>query len=249
MREGYPRSYDSLTNVRYTGSMPISAKRRLVAGATGLAVLAGAGGAYAATQSTTPTKPKLAIARVDGAAEQKAFLDDVAKRLNVSRDQLDAAVKGAAEARIDAAVAAGKLTKEQGEAAKKRLAAGAPPMFGPGPIFGGGPRGGHPDKIRGIGFGLREAATYLGLTVEQLHAQLRDGKSLADVAKAQNKSVDGLKAALKSQLTAKLDQAVKDKRLTEAQKTKMLADIDARLDEIVNNTRPPGGPMPKRRWR
>ena len=60
------------------------------------------------------------------AAEQKAFLDDVAKRLNVTRDQLDTAIKGAAEARIDAAVAAGKLTKEQGEAMKKRLAAGAP---------------------------------------------------------------------------------------------------------------------------
>ena len=78
------------------------------------------------------------------AAEQKAFLDDVAKRLNVTRDQLDTAIKGAAEARIDAAVAAGKLTKEQGEAAKKRLAAGAP-LLGPGPLGGGpGPRGGHP---------------------------------------------------------------------------------------------------------
>ena len=229
--------------------MPISAKRRLVAGATGLAVLAGAGGAYAATQSSTPTKTKPAIARVDMGAEQKAFLDDVAKRLNVTRDQLDTAIKGAAEARIDAAVAAGKLTKERGEAMKKRLAAGAP-LFGAGPIFRGGPRGGHPDKIRGIGFGLREAAGYLGLTMEQLHEQLRDGKSLADVAKAQNKSVDGLKAALKSELTAKLDQAVKNKRLSEAQKTKMLADIDARLDEIVNNTRPPGGPREfKRRWR
>ncbi len=230
--------------------MPISAKRKLVAGATGLIVLAGTGGAYAATQSNTatPTKTKPAIARVDMAAEQKAFLDDVAKRLNVTRDQLDAAIKGAAEARIDAAVAAGKLTKEQGDAVKKRLAAGAP-LLGRGPILGGGPRGGHPDKIRGIGFGLREAADYLGLSMEQLHEQLRDGKSLADVAKAQNKSVDGLKAALKSALTAKLDQAVKDKHLTEAQKTKMLANVDARLDEIVNNTGPRGGPGLKRRWR
>src|SRR5262245_5149041 len=103
--------------------MPISAKRKLVVGVTGLAVLAGSGGAYAATQSSTPsptrTKP---AARIDLGAEQKAFLDDVAKRLNVTRDQLDAAVKGAAEARVDAAVAAGKLTKQQGEALKKRLA-------------------------------------------------------------------------------------------------------------------------------
>ena len=98
--------------------MSISAKRKLAVGAAGLAVLAGSGGAYAAAAGT----PQVAQKPADHAAEQKAFLDDVAKRLNVTRDQLDAAVKGAAEARIDAAVAAGKLTKEQGEAAKKRLA-------------------------------------------------------------------------------------------------------------------------------
>ncbi len=69
--------------------MPISAKRKLVAGAAGLAVLAGSGGAYAAGQSKPATaKPTQA----DRAAEQKAFLDDVAKRLNVSREQLDAAL-------------------------------------------------------------------------------------------------------------------------------------------------------------
>jgi hypothetical protein len=100
----------------------------------------------------------------------------------------------------------------------------------------------------GLGFRLDAAADYLGLTDAELHEQLRDGKSLADVAKAQNKSVDGLKAALKRAVTAELDEAVKDKRLTEAQKSKILADVDARLDEMVNNTRPPGGPF-KRRWR
>src|SRR5919205_3120607 len=115
--------------------MPNSAKRRLAASAVGLAVLAGTGGAYAAAQSsstpvpapsTTPPKPK-----VDFQAEQKAFLDDLAKRLNVTRDQLDTAIKGAAEARIDAAVAAGTITQEQGEAAKKRIRSGAP-LLGPG---------------------------------------------------------------------------------------------------------------------
>src|SRR3954471_21706512 len=129
--------------------MPNSAKRRLAAGAVGLAVLAGTGGAYAAGQSSTPTptpsttpptKPK-----VDFQAEQKAFLDDLAKRLNVTRDQLDTAIKGAAEARIDAAVAAGKMTKEQGDAAKQALANGVPALGGH--LFGGrrgpgGPGGG-----------------------------------------------------------------------------------------------------------
>src|SRR3954470_4916606 len=152
--------------------MPNSAKRRLAAGAVGLAVLAGTGGAYAAAQSSTPspstspTKPK-----VDPAAEQKAFLDDVAKRLNVPRDQLDAAIKGAAGARIDAAVAAGRITKEQGDAAKKALAGGGLPALGP--LLGkgpGGPRGPHgPGPGFGHGFGALQGATdYLGLTEAQL---------------------------------------------------------------------------------
>src|SRR3954453_16307267 len=126
--------------------MSISAKRKPAVAAAGLAVLAGGGGAYAAgTTSPSGAAPKPA----DHAAEQKAFLDDVAKRLNVTRDQLDAALKGAAEARIDAAVAAGKLTKEQGEAAKKGLAAGAPLL----PGLGGGPRGGGGPGHGGRGFG------------------------------------------------------------------------------------------------
>src|SRR4051812_40936608 len=111
--------------------MPNSAKCRLAAGAVGLAVLAGTGGAYAAAQSSTPT-PSTALSKpkFDPAVEQKAFLDDVAKRLNVPRDQLDAAIKGAAEARIDAAVAAGTITKEQGDMAKKALANGLPALGG-----------------------------------------------------------------------------------------------------------------------
>jgi hypothetical protein len=231
--------------------MSNSAKRKLAAGAVGLAVLAGGGGAYAAgTSSTTAAKP------ADHAAEQKAFLDDVAKRLNVTRDQLDTAVKGAAEARIDAAVAAGTMTKERGDAAKKRIESGDVPMLGGGPGFGGpggGPRGGGLGHGGGPGFGFGGlddgVATYLGLSEDALRTQLQAGKSLADVAKAQNKDVAGLKAAMKTALTKQLDQAVTDKKLTAEQRTKILADADKRLDDVIDNTRPKGGPGPRGHWR
>src|SRR6188472_910864 len=157
--------------------MPNSAKRKLAVGAVGFAVLAGSGGAYAAAQSSTPTpspSPAPARAQVDRAGVQKAFLDDVAKRLNVTRDQLDTAIKGAAEARIDAAVAAGTITKEQGDMAKKALANGLPALggrlFGGGHGGPGGPGGGpRPVGPGGPGFGhgfgaLDGAAAYLGLT-------------------------------------------------------------------------------------
>jgi hypothetical protein len=222
--------------------MSISARRKLAVGATGLVVLAGSGGAYAAAAGKSAPTAQPA----DRATEQKAFLDDVAKRLNVSPDQLDTAIKGAAEVRIDAAVAAGTLTKAQGDEAKKRLAGGAP-LLGPGLLGGkpggrGGPGGPGGGPGRGFGgFGLDGAATYLGLTDDKLREQLEAGKSLADVATAQNKDLAGLKAALKTAFTTKLDQAIKDGHLTEAQKTKRLADIDQRIDEILNNTGRPGG--------
>jgi hypothetical protein len=219
-----------------------SAKRKIAAGAAGLAVLAGAGGAYAATQqSSTATPP-------DRATEQKAFLDDLAKRLNVTRDKLDEALKGAASDRIDAAVAAGRLTKEQGDEVKKRIAAGSGvPLLGlgargGGPGFGHGPgRPGGPVRP-GFGFGpgmsLSAAAKFLGLSDADLRTQLRDGKSLADLAKAKGKSTDDLKAAMKTAITSELDQAVKDNKLTADQRTKILADIDKRLDDLIANTPP-----------
>src|SRR3954447_4899704 len=233
--------------------MSISAKRKLAVGAAGLAVLAGGGAAYAA--GTTSTSPgRIAVKPADLAAEQKAFLDDVAKRLNVTRDQLDAAVKGAAEARIDAAVAAGKLTKAQGDEVKKRLAAGAGPMLGLGgvPGFGHGGPGG-PDGPGGPGhfggFGFDAAATYLGLSEDALRTQLQAGKSLADVAKAQNKDVAGLKAAMKDAVSKQLDQAVTDKKLTADEKTKILADLDKRLDDLINGAAPERPAGPSFHWR
>jgi hypothetical protein len=243
--------------------MPNSAKRKLAAGAVGFAVLAGSGGAYAAAQSNTATPSATAAKpKVDRAAEQKAFLDDVAKRLNVPRDQLDAAIKGAAEARIDAAVAAGRLTKEQGEAAKKALAGGGIPAFGPflgrGPGGHGGPGGpgNGPGRPGGPGFGhgfggAQGAADYLGLTEDKLRDELRAGRSLADIARATSgKTVEGLKAAIKAATVKDLEQAVKDGHLTGQQKDKIVAGLDQRLDDIVDNTPPKGGPdRPKFRWR
>src|SRR3954469_9189470 len=230
--------------------MSISAKRKLAVAAAGLAVLPGGGGAYAAGTSSPPSAAAKPAAHPP---EPKAFLDDVAKRLNVTRDQLDAAIKGAAEARIDAAVTAGKLTKEQGDEAKKRLDSGGLPLLG-GPGLGGGPRGGGPGFGHGGpghvfgGFGLDAAAGYLRLSEDALRTQLQSGKSLADVAKAQNKDVAGLKAAMKAAVTKQLDQAVADQKLTADQKTKILADLDSHLDDFINATPPKRPAGPKFRW-
>jgi len=217
-------------------------KRKLAIGAAGLLVLGGAGAAYGVTQS--------------GKNEREAFLNDAAKRLNVTPDKLKGALKGAFEDRLDAAVKAGRLTQEQADQIKKKIEQGGGPPIG-GPFFGPpgiarahvfmGPGG--PVKA-----GLDAAAKYLGLTRKQLMGKLASGKSLADVAGDQGKSVDGLKNALKDATKAKLDDAVKNKRLTQDQENKILGGLDQRLDGLVNRKglgprpafRHRGGPLGKR---
>jgi hypothetical protein len=92
--------------------------------------------------------------------------------------------------------------------------------------------------IHTFGGTLDAAATYLGLTEDQLRTQLESGKSLADIAKAQGKSVDGLKQALTAGLKTKLDAAVKAGRLTQSQANDILAKVSASLDDLINGTLP-----------
>jgi polyhydroxyalkanoate synthesis regulator phasin len=76
-------------------------------------------------------------------------------------------------------------------------------------------------------------ADYLGLTQDELRAQLESGKTLAQIASAQGKPVSGLEDA-----KTHLDQAVADGKLTSDQEQTMLAELKSHLDDVVNGTGP-----------
>ena len=127
------------------------------------------------------------------------------------------------------------MTKAQGDKLKQMIESnGFPLLAGPGFGFG----------FEHHMHGLPVAATYLGLTEEQLDQKLESGKTLAQVAKDQGKSVDGLVAALKADLKSKLDGAVSAGRLTKAQEEQILKDADQRISAFVNGKllRPPPPP-------
>jgi hypothetical protein len=168
--------------------------------------------------------------------DQDAFLNNVAKRLNVTPAELKAALKGANEDRIDAAVAAGKITKAQGEAMKQRAAQGGVPFLGGGGHHRGGPGFGHHG-----GASLGAAAKYLGLTEAELRTQLESGKTLAQIAKDKGKTADGLKKALTDATKIKLDAAVKAGTITQAQADEILKRTTEHLDDLVNGTLGPHG--------
>ena len=190
----------------------------------GVAALAAAGGGAAIAAATGSPND-----------ERKAVIDDAAKQLGVTPAKLSSALKKALENRVDAAVAAGRLTKDQGEALKKRIESDDYPALGFG--FGLGHRGGPGGPGMHRGGHLDAAAAYLGVSQDALRAQLEDGKTLADVAKAtKGKSVDGLVAALVADEKEKLDAAVKAGRLTQTQADTILADAKARTTDLVNGT-------------
>jgi hypothetical protein len=200
--------------------------RKVIAGAAAALAVGGASAGVAATK----------LAANSPSEESKAIVNDAAKNLGIEPSKLSAALKQAFEDRIDAAVGDGRLTKEQGAELKQRIESGDFPLFGP-PAFW--PGFGAPHRFF---HGLDAAASYLGLTEEQLHGQLESGKTLAEIAKAQGKPVDGLKDAMLKDARSKLDAAVKAGRLSKAEEQRVLADLEQRLDDLVNGKLPERGP-------
>lgn len=195
-------------------------KRKVVAGAIAGVVLAGAGGAIAATKLGSPDT-------------SQAILNDAAKRLNVQPSALSDALKQATLDQIDAAVKAGTLTQAQADKLKARVSAGDFPLFGLGGLRGL-PGGGF------FGAGkldvLSAAATYLHLSQQELMTQLRSGKTLAQVATAQGKTADGLVQAITDQITKDLDAAVTAGKITKDMEQKILSGVKQFVNGFVNGT-------------
>jgi hypothetical protein len=84
------------------------------------------------------------------------------------------------------------------------------------------------------GASLAAAASYIGLSTDKLTTELRSGKSMAQVARANGKSVDGLKTAILNAAEKRLDQAVTDGNLTRAQANQILADKRSSIGQLVN---------------
>ena len=94
----------------------------------------------------------------------------------------------------------------------------------------------------GKGGHVQAAAQYLGLTRAQLVAELRQGKSLAQVATATpGRTVAGLKAALLTAHNAKIDAALAAGRIDAARADAASRFCCARIDALVERSFTPRG--------
>lgn len=208
-----------------------------LAAATGAALaIAGAGAALAADRLTSSK------------SESDAILNDAAAQLGIEPAKLTNALEQALKNRVDELVEEGHLTERQGEALKQRIDLDRLPYLAVRPFetrFGGPGFPGGRIFFPGLGPHLDEAAAYLGLSTNELRTALREGNTLADVAKDEGKSVNGLVDRLVAAEKRDLEQAVEDDYLTDAQRDRAVATLEERVTDYVNGTAPPVGLGPR----
>ncbi len=222
--------------------------RRITSVLLALGLLAGLGAAVAVAKAPGKTKPRAGNVQQRGLLPvAAAYLDltpaalrrelragkslaQVATAKGKSVDGLESALLSALRSRVEAAKAAGKLDAARAD----RLLQRAPQLVDR--IVNAKPRA-RKSLARGARGLLKVAATYVGLTNAQLVAELRSGKSLAQVATAKGKSVDGMEQALLAALKKKVDAAVAAGTLDAARAQTLLERAPARIERIVQRTR------------
>jgi len=78
------------------------------------------------------------------------------------------------------------------------------------------------------------AAKEIGISVADLKQARKDGKSIAQVAKDHNKSVDDVVNAIVKQATSDIDQAVKDGKLDSKKADQIKQKLPDRVKQLVN---------------
>lgn len=83
---------------------------------------------------------------------------------------------------------------------------------------------------------LTAAANALGINEATLKTDLKNGQSIAAIAKAQNKDLPTVETAIVNTLKTQLDTALKNGKITQARHDKAVANLQTRVDKLVNHT-------------
>ena len=194
-----------------------------------VAVALGAVGGFAAAEALSDDEPESVAVRADVEPDDEER--DESESLTEALDFL-----------VDEAVEAGRLSEEEGEELKERLRAGDLPSFlpRPGKAFRIDPGLFAPGRFGLFFFGdvvdLETAAEYIGLSETALRDELEDGRSLADLARERDKSVDGLVEELAEDAEQRIDEAVDDGRLSEERAARLKDDLEERVRDRVESS-------------
>ena len=159
---------------------------------------------------------------------------------NKSKAGLVTALSVAANDDITKALADKKITDDQAKKLRDGLAAEITTFVDrtwPKPATA--PRTAVPNVKAFLGDMLQTARDYLGgVTLQDITAAMRSGKSLGDIANDKGKSRDGLVQALTTAANTRIDKAVADQKLTAEQATTLKTKLSAEIATFVDRKSP-----------
>ncbi len=174
------------------------------------------------------------------------FREAVAGILGISVEEYDVAVDQAREQVLDKAVEEGDLTQEQADRIRERADGGlGAGMMGRGMMgrgmmgrgmMGRGMMGEMMDDSKDSLIAV--AADKLGMNVDELKTQLKDGKTVADLAKEKGVELQTIVDAFMAARQETLNQAVTDGKMTQEQADKMLENMREMIEEHLNGEMP-----------
>jgi hypothetical protein len=204
----------------------------IAVGGPGMVKVAGGAGVLTA-DTLTPAASFLGIPLSTLTADLKGgkTLAQEATAKGKTADDLITAIVAAEQKVLDNENAAGWITDAQETAILADFKDGVTELVNAGPPVppSGGPQAGGP---------LQAAATYIGISVSDLTTALQSGKTLAQVATDNGKTVDGLVSALVAPAKTKLDAQVTAGNITAAQEQTILTNVTTRVTDFVNNAKP-----------
>lgn len=141
--------------------------------------------------------------------------------------------------RLQALVDEETITADQADAVASHLVENRPERGERGERGPRGEDGRRPlGKAFGLGVGSEALTDLLGIDAAELRTQLRDGATLSEIAVARGVEVQDLVGELVGELAERLDNAVENGRIDQAQADEKLAEAEAKITDRVEN----GGP-------
>jgi uncharacterized SAM-binding protein YcdF (DUF218 family) len=148
------------------------------------------------------------------------FVAKLAANLGIDQDKVTAAIEATKKQMLDEAVQQGKITQEQADkiaARKDRGFCG----FG----FGEGKMGHRSRNLDGI-------ANILGITSEQLKAELESGKDMKDILTEHGLTMEQFREKMQEQRKAEIERDVAEGKITREQADKMLQNKGFRFNRF-----------------
>ena len=183
---------------------------------------------------------ELGLSRSDLIDELRAgnSISQVAEDQGVEVNKIVSAIVGKVSSRFDKAVENGRITRKHAESRLGNISERVAKAMQRVPNLEEHRADGKWRGHRGIHALLKVAAEELGVTTAELVAELRDGKTIAEVADGQGVSVADIVDAMVAKVEDRLDTAVENGRLNQEESDERLAMFEEKVTERIDEPWP-----------